>query len=80
MRKIHTAYQALENEVLDLILILEKATKVGENSVLIFWGQLIYPYLSNVNDYYFRIMRMWVKHEAVCEATLHALNHISVRL
>ncbi len=42
--------------------------------------QLIYPYLSDVNFYNFRIIRMWVKHKAVCEAMQHALNHISARL
>ncbi len=41
---------------------------------------VIEPYLSDVNVYYFRIMRMWVKHKAACEAMQHALNHISARL
>ncbi len=27
---------------------------------------MIYPYLSDVYGYYFRIMRMWVKHKAEC--------------
>ncbi len=36
---------------------------------------MIYPYLSNVNDYYFRIMRMWVKHKAISEAMRRIGSH-----
>ncbi len=38
---------------------------------------LIYLYLSNLNVYCFRIVRLCVYHEAVGEATQHILNQIS---